>query len=43
MTVVGSILCVIFALTMGFRMNFLIALAIYCIGFVSLYPMLRQR
>jgi predicted membrane-bound spermidine synthase len=42
MTVVGSILCVIFALTIGFRMNFLIALAIYCTGFVSLYTMLRR-
>jgi hypothetical protein len=36
MTVVGSILCVILAITVGFRMNFLIALAIYLLGFASL-------
>ena len=41
MTVVGSILCVLFALTMGFRMNFLIALAIYWVGFLSFFLMLK--
>ncbi len=43
MTVVGSILCVLFALTLGFRMNFLIALAIYCVGFLSFYNMLKRE
>ena len=33
MTVVGSILCVILALTFGFMMNFFVALAIYALGF----------
>lgn len=37
MTVVGSILCVILALTIGFQMNFLVALAIYAIGFTSFF------
>ncbi len=32
-TVIGSILCVIFAVTMGFRMNFLIAFLTYTAGF----------
>ena len=41
MTVVGSILCVLFALTFGFRMNFLIALAIYWVGFLSFLVMLK--
>jgi hypothetical protein len=31
-TVVGSILCVIFAISWGFRLNFLIACAIYVCG-----------
>ncbi|MCI0412539.1 hypothetical protein L0222_07020 [bacterium] len=43
MTVVGSILCVIFALTLGFRMNFLIALAIYWVGFFSFFIMLKMN
>ena len=43
MTVVGSILCVLFALTMGFRMNFLIALAIYFVGFASFYVLFKNE
>jgi spermidine synthase len=43
MTVVGSILCVLFAVTLGFRMNFLIALGIYCIGFLSFFMMLKRE
>ncbi len=43
MTVVGSVLCVLFAVTMGFRMNFLIALAIYCFGFLAFYRMLKRQ
>ena len=43
MTVVGSILCVLFAITVGFRMNFLIALGVYCTGFLFFYRMLRRE
>jgi spermidine synthase len=32
LTVIGSILCVILAITLGFRMNFLIALLVYLTG-----------
>jgi spermidine synthase len=42
MTVVGSVLCVILALTFGFRTNFLIAWMIYGIGFAALYGALKK-
>jgi hypothetical protein len=43
MTVVGSIFCVLFAIIMGFRMNFLIALAIYGAGFLAFFGMLKKE
>ena len=42
-TVVGSILCVLFALTLGFRINFLIAWCIYGAGFLAFLLLLRRE
>ncbi|HSE40224.1 MAG TPA: hypothetical protein VLH08_05615 [Acidobacteriota bacterium] len=42
-TVVGSILSVIFAITLGFRMNFAIAFLVYALGFVFFRSMLLRK
>ena len=43
-TVIGSILCVILAISLGFRVNFLIALCVYWIGLLSFsYGLLAMR
>jgi spermidine synthase len=41
-TVVGSILSVILAITFGFRMNFLVALLVYALGFVFFQRSLKN-
>ncbi len=43
-TVIGSILCVILAITLGFRMNFLIALLVYLAGLILFgYKIAREN
>lgn len=42
-TVIGSILSVIFAITLGFRMNFMIAYLTYAAGLLAFFFALRRR